>query len=93
MTGLEAVGTGGRPVFETGGFTPTAGVAVGFGFAATGGGPFFPATLGGRESEAVIISFFHGALDPLEGVIPGNTAAVQEDKPFRGLGKYVLTAL
>lgn len=24
-----------------------------------------------------------------ERVIPGNTVAVQEDKPFRGLSKYV----
>jgi hypothetical protein len=47
-------------LFATGG--------AGFGFAAIGGAGFAP---GAGEAEGVV--FFHGAADPFDGAIPGNT--------------------
>jgi len=61
--GLEATGGGGAGFFPTGG---------------AGGGGLVPAVLDGREfigvgpAEATGV-FFHGATEPLDGAIPGNT--------------------
>ena len=62
-------GAGGAGLVETGGF----------GLMATGGpGGLISSELEGREAGAEALDtagdFFHGAADPLEGPIPGNTA-------------------
>jgi len=60
--GLEATGGGGAGFFPTGG----------------GGGGLPPAVLDGREFTGVAPAeatgvFFHGAAEPLDGAMPGNT--------------------
>lgn len=83
--GLDALGTGGLPgALGAPGLLPIGG-AGGLGLFATGGGGGFPAReLPGRELTGVLpldesfvavdAVFFQGAAEPLEGVMPGNTA-------------------
>lgn len=78
--GLVAVGTGGLPgTFGPVGLEATGGGGAGFfPTGGAGGGGLAPAVLDGRElmgvgpAEATGV-FFHGATEPLDGAMPGNT--------------------
>lgn len=78
--GLVAAGTGGLPgTFGPVGLEATGGGGAGFfPIGGAGGGGLPPAVLEGREfmgvgpAEATGV-FFHGAAEPLDGAMPGNT--------------------
>ena len=79
---------GGLPgILGAPGFAPTGG--AGFGFALIGGGGFVAWELGGLELAGVEsvdapldkTCFFQGAVDPLLGATPGNTATGAVDAP------------
>jgi len=79
--GLGATGIGG---FAAPGLAPAAGGLGAEGFAVTGGALGLEATGGttlplvgvtrSEASDTGVEGFFHGAADPFEGTIPGNTA-------------------
>ena len=78
--GLDAVGTGGFPgILGAVGLDATGGGGAGFfPIGGAGGAGFAPTALGGRELAGVVPvdaagPFFHGAVAPLGGAMPGNT--------------------